>query len=216
MPSIDDIAEYCFTRIQEQTKRPLFVGVGGDSGSGKSYLVALLIKRFTATGLPYSLINHDDFLISRADREPMKNKYYTEGKFAGKSYWEVLENMFRLDEYQKVIHDLKSGEPTAYYPYSRETGKISSALRKVEPEDFIIFDTSMMLGEMDFVILVDVTLSNIIQRKLARDSDIRTPEQIEEMHRKVQGYYWIDRGRPTDADIIIDNNNFSDVKIIKG
>lgn len=212
---MEEIAKHCFDRITSQTKRPLFVAIAGDSGSGKSYLVTLLEKHFEQAHLSYTLINHDEFLISRQDREPMKSIYYKDGNFAGKSHWEILENMFRLDEYERVIHDLKVGKSTEFHPYSRETGTVLEVTRKVEPNDFIIFDTSMMLDKMDFVILVDVTQENIIKRKLLRDSDVRTPEQIKEMHQKVQGYYWENRGKPTDADIIIDNNNFDKVSLIK-
>lgn len=189
-------AKICFDEIVAQDKRPLFVAITGDSGSGKSYLVSLLKNKFIEAGLTHTLINHDEFLISRLDREPMKTRYYTDGKFAGKSFWEILENMFRLDEYKKVIDDLKAGKETSFFPYSRDTGTVIGAKRCVEPSDFIIFDTSMMLDEMDFVILVDVTQENIIQRKLTRDIDIRQPAQIVDMHKKVQGYYWEDRGRP--------------------
>jgi len=212
---MDEAAEICFDGIVAQQKRPLFVAITGDSGSGKSYLVALLREKFNAAQLAYTLINHDEFLISRQDREPMKTTYYTEGRFAGKLHWEILENMFRLDEYKKVIRDLKAGKETGFSPYSRDTGTVLGTKRTVKPTDFIIFDTSMLLDEMDFVILVDVTQENIIKRKLARDSDIRTPKQIVDMHKRVQGYYWEDRGKPHSADIIIDNNDFSDVKVIK-
>lgn len=213
---MNEIAKHCFDRITAQTKRPLFVGIAGDSGSGKSYLVALLEKHFKQAHLPYTLINHDEFLISRKDREPMKSIYYQSGPFVGKSQWEILENMFHLDEYERVIRELKTGKSAEFHPYSRDTGAVLPTTRKVEPKDFIIFDTSMMLDEMDFVILVDVAQENIIERKLLRDRDVRTPEQIKEMHQKVQGYYWEDRGRPVDANIIIDNNNFDNVKLIKG
>lgn len=210
---MEDVADTCFDAIVSQSKRPLLVAVTGDSGSGKSYLVSLLAAKFDAAGLSYTLVNHDDFLISRKDREPMKSRFYSEGRFAGKSHWEVLENMFRLDEYERVINDLKSQRETRFYPYSRETGTLAETKRSVKPNEFIIFDTSMMLDKMDFVILVDVTQENIVKRKLIRDSDVRSPEQIIEMHKKVQGYYWEDRGKPKHADIIIDNNNFNKVKI---
>lgn len=210
---MEHAADLCFKEILTQIKRPLFVGVVGDSGSGKSYLVRLLIERFKNANLPHVLINHDEFLISRKDREPMKTTFYESGTFAGKSHWEVLENMFRLDEYERVIRDLQSGKTTSFHPYAREMGLVSDKERTVEPEDFMIFDTSMMLNKMDYIILVDVTQENIIKRKLARDIDIRTSEQIIDMHTKVQGYYWEDRGRPQHAHIVIDNNDFENVKV---
>jgi uridine kinase len=213
---MEEIAKHCFDRIIAEHKRPLFVAIGGDSGSGKSYLTAEIEKHFKQADLSYTLINHDEFLISRKDREPMKSTYYQDGEFAGKSHWEILENMFRLDEYERVIRDLKAGRSTEFHPYSRDTGTVRSKTRKVTPTDFILFDTSMMLDKMDFVILVDVTQENILKRKLVRDSDVRTPEQIKEMHQKVQAYYWEDRGKPTDADIIIDNNDFANVRLVKG
>lgn len=211
---MEEISKHCYKQIKSQSKRPLFVAVTGDSGSGKSYLVSLLEQNFSKNNDNYEVINHDDFLISRADREPMKLIYYQDGAFKGKSYWEILENMFRLDEYQRVIKDLKSGKSTSYHPYSRSTGKVSDEVGQVVPTDFIIFDTSMMLDEMDFVILVDVTQENIIKRKLVRDSDVRTPEAIKEMHQKVQGSHWEDRGRPQKADITIDNNDISNPKLV--
>lgn len=212
---MEEAANICFKEIAAQPKKPLFVAITGDSGSGKSYLVSLLQEKFDTAETEYTIINHDEFLIPRADREPMKSTYYTEGKFTGKSHWEILENMFRLDEYQRVINDLKAGNESQFYPYSRKTGTVLRIKRTIKPNDYIIFDTSMMLDEMDYVILVDVSQDNIIKRKLARDNDIRTPEQIIDIHKRVQGYYWEDRGKPTSPNIIIDNNDFSNVKVTK-
>ncbi|MDK2898839.1 MAG: hypothetical protein PWQ10_26 [Patescibacteria group bacterium] len=112
-------------------------------------------------------------------------KYSSE--FKGTSYWEILENMFRLDEYQQAINSLKMSSTANFYPYSRETGKINLVPRKIVPTDFIIFNTSIMLGRMDYIIMVDMTQDNIIKRKLLRDKDIRTPDQIVEMHRGIIG-----------------------------
>jgi hypothetical protein len=63
--------------------------------------------------------------------------------------------------------------------------------------------------------LIDATQENVIKRKLARDNDLRAPEQIVDMHKKVQGYYWEDRGKPSSPDIIVDNNDFSNVTVTK-
>lgn len=212
---MEKAADYCVNEISRLEKRPVFIGITGDSGSGKSYLTKLILDRMKNKNLNCTSINNDEFLISRADREPMKSIYYNDGKFKGKSHWEILENMFRLDEYQQVIDSIKMGSVASFYPYSRETGGLSLVLREIVPADFIIFDTSVMLQRMDYIIMVDVTQENIIKRKLLRDKDIRTSDQIIEMHTKVQGYYWNDRGRPDKPNIIIDNNDFDNVRIIK-
>lgn len=213
---MEEATRICFERITAQQKRPLFVAITGDSGSGKSYLTRLLRKRFEAKKLSYTVVDHDAFLIARVDREPMKEQFYNEGNFAGRSHWEVLENMFRLDEYRRVINELKSGKSSTFYPYSRETGGITEQPYTLSPADFVLFDTSMCLELMDYVILVDVTQENIIKRKLARDSDVRTPQQIIDMHKRVQGYYWEDRGKPKSPDIIVDNNDFANVMVLGG
>lgn len=208
------VVNYCTEQIISQQKRPLFVGITGDSGSGKSYLVDLIEGELYKNGLTCTVINHDDFLISRADREPMKNIFYKSSEFEGKSHWEILENMFRLDEFQNVINKLKEGECVEYNAYSRDAGTVDTKKTKTCPADIIIFDTSMLIEQMDYLILVDVTQENIIERKLIRDADVRTPEQIIDMHKRVQGYYW-KRNRPEIADIVIDNNDFSNIRIIE-
>ncbi len=197
----------------EQSKRPLFVAITGDSGSGESFLTGLIKSELEASSVSCTVVNHDNFLISRAEREPMKTIYYEGGEFAGKSHWELLENMFRLDEYSRVIGELKAGQCSEYYAYSRETGMVNNTLSKICPANIILFDTSMMLVHMDYTILVDVSLDNILKRKIQRDSDIRTSEQITEMHQKVQGAYW-NRCKPTHADIVIDNNDFENIHLV--
>ena len=212
---MNEAARACFAEIITQAKRPLFVAVTGDSGSGKSYLASLLAALFEQAGMGVTVINHDEFLIARAEREPMKAAHYTQGKYTGKTRWEILENMFRLDEYARVIGELRAGRAASFYPYLRETGTVTDVKAVVEPADFAVFDTSMLVGQMDFVVLVDVTQENIIARKLVRDKDVRTPEQIVEMHQLVQGYYWQDRGKPASPNLVVDNNDFAHVTVFR-
>lgn len=211
---MEKVISYCCSEILKIKKQtPVLVAVTGDSGSGKSFFCKLIVDRLKMLGVEPTLINHDEFLISRKDREPMKKKYYKDGPHQGKTYWEVLENMFRLDEYRTIIDSLKRGLPVAFYPYQRSTGTISNIKRIVEPSSYILVDTSMLHELADIVILIDVSQEIIIERKLKRDADVRTPEQIVEMHQKVQGYYWLDRGCPKKPDITIDNNNFDAVRV---
>ena len=131
-------------------KRPVFVGITGDFGSGKSYLTKLILDRMKNNNLNCASINNDEFLISRADCDPMKSVYYNKGKFKGKSHWEILENMFRLDEYQQVIDFLKTSSTANFYLYSRETGELSLVPREIMPADFVVFDISIILGQIRF------------------------------------------------------------------
>lgn len=143
----------------------------------------------------------------------MKSVYYNEGPYTGKSHWEILENMFRLDEFSRVINQFGVGECAEYHAYSRESGVVESRMTKACPADITLFDTSMLLDKLDFLILIDVTQENIIARKIERDQDIRSAEEVEEMHRKVQGAFWL-RAKPTTVDITIDNNDFTQPKIV--
>lgn len=208
------IIKHCVDKILGKKKKPLLIAVCGDSGSGKSHYARLICQEFSSRGIQYTYVNHDDFFIPRVDREPMKRHVYLDGEFAGKTHWEILENMFYTDKFHETITKLKERKPATYYPYLRETGDISIETKTVEPADYIIFDTSMFLDHMDVLVLIDVSKEKIIERKLVRDRDIRTPEQIIDMHQKVQGYYW-DRKKPENPDIIIDNNDFDNPKIVK-
>ncbi len=208
------VASQCVDELLKRRANisPFFVVITGDSGSGKSYYSELIKQELEERHVPFSYINADDFLISRADREPMKHDFYREGEFAGKSKWEIFENMFRLSEFQRIVSEIKLKREARYKPYMRERGVVSEEDTIVQPSDVIIVDSSMLVELMDFVILVDVDMETIIRRKVVRDSDVRTPAQIEEMHRKVQGYYWA-RRKPIKADIVINNNDIRTPKV---
>lgn len=212
--TVHEIALQCVSEIKKHARGrgKFLVAITGDSGSGKSYYSSVIRKLLDEQHVAHSYINADDFLISRADREPMKQDFYTSGEFAGKSKWEILENMFRLDEFNRVIDELRSNGEASYQAYRRETGTVDE-FKHIQAENLIIFDTSMLLNKMDYVIMIDVDVEKIIARKIVRDSDIRTPEQIEEMHRKVQGFYW-QRMKPSHPHIIIDNNDFDHPQIV--
>lgn len=76
-------------------------------------------------------------------------------------------------------------------------------------------ENKLFLNEMDIVIELRVDRAKIIERKIKRDSDVRTPEQTIEMHERAQGYYW-DRNRPQGSHIVIDNNDYNHPKLIEG
>lgn len=211
----NQIVAHCVDKILEQTRSPLLVALTGESGSGKSYFSKMLIVELDARGIEYSFLNHDDFLIPRAEREALREKMYENGEFAGRTYWDVLENWYYMDDFREALYALKRGESAVYYPYVHDGGKISEQQKTVQPNKIIILENKIFLEEMDFIIELLVDRPKIIERKIQRDSDVRTPEQTIEMHERAQGYYW-DRKKPSNPDIVIDNNDFEHPKIIKG
>jgi len=201
-----EISAYCVDELLKSTKRPLLVGVVGDSGSGKSHFSDLIAKELDKQSHDYTKLDHDEFLRPRSDRAPLKNKIYKEGEHAGKTHWEILENWSRLDEYEKALKDLSGGNTASYKPYERSTGNISKKSKTVQPADIVLVDTSFNAEMMDFLIQIDADVDMIIRRKLSRDMDLRRPNEIIEMQNKVQSYHW-NRTRPQTANIIIDNSD---------
>lgn len=208
------IVQYCVNSILGQTKRPLLVAITGESGSGKSYFTKDICKELEDREVKYTFVNHDDFLIPRKEREALRERVYEGGEFKEKTYWEVLENWYYLDGFQALLDHLQSGKKFQYHPYIHATGEISSELKIIDPEQIVILENKLFLDQMDFVIELEVDRKGIIERKIERDSDVRTPEQTIEMHEKAQGYFW-DRCKPLHADIIIDNNDYHHPYILK-
>ncbi len=212
--SLNELIRHCIERILSQPHNPCLVAITGESGSGKSHFIKSLTHELTSQNIPFSFVNHDDFLIPRSKREELRDHVYTDGDFTGKTYWEVLENWYYFDAFEQALEDLRYGRPTVYLPYVHDSGETSSEPKTVKPNRVIIIEDKILLDKMDFVIELVVGRNMIIKRKIDRDSDVRTPEQTIEMHEKAQGYFW-DRQIPLRADIKIDNNDFANPKIIK-
>jgi|GEM_PF-874764 len=210
----DDVVTLCVDRILSQPHNPCLVGITGESGSGKSHFIKALSKELRDRSIVFSFLNHDDFLIPRNKREALRRHTYTEGEFKGKTHWEVLENWYYYAEFEKALDNLRHGKPAAYHPYVHGSGEISTDIKTVQPSRVVIVEDKILLDKMDFVIELLVDRKRIIERKIDRDSDVRTPQQTIEMHEKAQGYYW-DRQLPLKSDIKIDNNDYANPRIVK-
>ena len=211
---IQQITEDVAEKILQQQERPLLVAITGDSGSGKNFYLEKMEALFNKRGVKYTFLDFDDFLIPRKERIPLKEKIYTNEPFAGKSHWEILENWFYLDKFKNALSQLKAGKTAHYFPYSRETGDIDEKEKVVEPQDIVLVATSIIFDIFDYIVLIEVDQEKIIQRKITRDSDLRTPQEVREMHENVQGYFW-ERNRPKNPNIIIDNNDTNNPFIAK-
>lgn len=212
--ALNQLIHLCVKRILSQPHNPCLVAITGESGSGKSHFIKALTSQLTDQNIPFSFLNHDDFLIPRKKREGLREYIYTDGKFKGKTHWEVLENWYYFDAFEHALDDLRHGKPTTYYPYVHGSGETSSESKTIPPNRVIIIEDKILLEKMDFVIELVVDRKKIIERKIDRDGDVRTPEQTIEMHEKAQGYFW-DRQKLLKSDIIVDNNDFTNPKVIE-
>jgi uridine kinase len=211
--TLNALINLCVQRILSLPHSPCLVAITGESGSGKSYFIKALSQALAAQKIPFSFLNHDDFLIPRNKREELRRHIYTDGEFNGKTYWEVLENWYYYDAFEQALDDLRRSKTATYYPYIHSSGETSATAKVVPSSRVIIIEDKILLDKMDFVIELVVDRKKIIERKIDRDSDVRTPGQTIEMHEKAQGYFW-DRQVPVQADVRIDNNDFARPKII--
>lgn len=210
----DRIIQHCLKRILAQPHNPCLVAITGESGSGKSYFIKALRQELEAKGIKYTFLNHDDFLIPRKKREALREHIYDEGEFQGKTHWEILENWYDYDAYEVALEKLRHDRPATYYPYVHGPGELSAEAKTVTPSRIVLIEDKILLHKMDYVIELVVDRKRIIDRKIDRDSDVRTPAQTIEMHEKAQGYFW-DRQQPIKANLSIDNNDYHNPKIIR-
>ena len=194
----------CCQAICALPKRPVVVGITGEACSGKTYMSALLRAAFGQEKTPYVYFSYDDFLISRADREKLRAFVYPTGPFEGRSNWEILENWYRLEEFDSALQALRSGEPFTFHPYERSTGLVSTETGTLQPAPIILVDTGMALDKMDFLILVTADPDVVLERKRKRGI-YRSLDEIIEIHERVQAFHW-NRSKPQAADIEITNS----------
>lgn len=213
MSSPASIIQHCGERILAQPHAPCLVAITGESGSGKSYFIKALRQELESRGVEYTFLNHDDFLIPRKEREALRRRIYKEGEFQGKSHWEVLENWYYFDAFESALEKLRNNQPAIYHPYVHGSGELDSKPKVVKPSRIILIEDKILLHKMDYVIELAVNRREIIERKIERDSDVRTPDQTIEMHEKAQGFFW-DRQQPVTSNLKIDNNDYHQPTIL--
>lgn len=210
----DQVIKHCLEGILSQPHNPCLVAITGESGSGKSYFINALRHGLEEKGIGYTFLNHDDFLIPRKEREALRKQVYGEGEFQGKTHWEILENWYYYDAFESALEKLRDNQPATYHPYVHSTGELSAEAKTVKPSRIVLIEDKILLHKMDYVIELMVDRKRIIERKIGRDSDVRTPEQTIEMHEKAQGFFW-DRQQPLKSNLKIDNNNYQNPVIVQ-
>jgi uridine kinase len=184
----------------------LMVNISGCMGSGKTTWANALANAFRMSEAEVTHVSEDDFLQPRAVRSDLEQIRYSEGEWVGKSYWEIHENWLRLDLMRQTILNLKDGKSISYHPYKRETGRLDDTVKKIEPSDIVLFESSIFHELFDYVIMIEVDDDILLKRKVGRDADLRDIEKIKKYHEVAQLPFW-KRHMPVRPDATINNND---------
>jgi D-glycerate 3-kinase len=145
---MNPIAEWCRERIVEATQRPVFIGINGPQGAGKSTLAATIVSALEVLGLRGVAISIDDFYLTHDEQRALAARHPENACLAYRGYpgthdvalgRATLESLAsgrttRVPAYDKSAHDGR-GDRAAESAFRTITGRV----------DFVIVE-GWMLG----------------------------------------------------------------------
>jgi len=186
-----------------QTDNNVVVEIAGGSASGKTSVVADMIKK---------VFGNEALILSADDYYRGKTFMDAEAKKGNVLNWDQPEAL-NLDLLQQHLAQLKSGQPIKKPIYDMKVSE-STSTEEVAPKKIIIVEGLFVLGEKlknqgDVKVFVEIGTHGRILRRLLRDIQ-RTGQKpadilkyfsqvVEPMHEKYIG------GTKKNADLIIDN-----------
>ena len=206
-------------RDRKRTGQALIVGVTGVDGSGKTMLCDRLSARLRATGHGVCRLSIDDFQHPREHR-------YRRGEHSPLAYYHDS-----FDYQAMAAKALKPVFDARRYPVDIGTKLFDLALDKTDERFQTIDGNTIVLAEGVFLfrreiapflhlkIFVDAAFETILGRVKVRDLGIFETDKtlLDRYERKYipgQKLYFDDIQPRTQADIVIDNNDFNDPRIV--
>ena len=184
--------------------RPLFIGVAGGSGSGKTTVVRKLMEKVATDGV--SLIHHDSYYRDYGHLPP------EERAAVNFDHPDALETPLLVEH----LRALASGEAVEVPIYDFRTHARSSSTRTVHPHRVVIVDGLLVLAEpeiremMDIKVYVDTDPDLRFIRRLRRDIEQRgrTMESV------VQQY--LRTVRPMHLEFVAPSRRWADIIVPEG
>lgn len=141
---------------------PLLVGIAGPSSSGKSTLEAGLRNRFEDS---ISFVSFDDFFVGLS-------------ALPGRTTdnWDHPD-LYRWDEYERVLADLKDGKTARFVPHSYEAKRDGVTERVLEPSPIVVATGFLALYSpavnalFDRRVYIDLPPEEMVRRRLARSAE---------------------------------------------
>lgn len=141
--------------------RPLFVGIGGGTCTGKT----TLMDRLCATwGDGLAVIAFDDLAIGRAALAAAGTVV---------SDWDDPD-LWRWDDLRAHLADLRAGRPTTVDARSRESRAAGVTRRRVEPRPvvaligYLAFHDPTITASLDVRVFIDLPETEMVRRRLRR------------------------------------------------
>ncbi len=147
--------------------RPLFIGIAGGTGSGKTS-----VARALSAGLPagsVAMIEHDAYYRDRSDLS------FEERSLLNFDHPESLDN----DLFVEHLKRLRAGETVEVPIYDFKTHARLAETRTVEPapviivEGILVFTEAALRDQMDIKIFVDTDADIRLMRRIRRDLEHR-------------------------------------------
>lgn len=185
-------------------KKPLFIGITGGSGSGKTTIVKKIFQEVPETSI--AIIEHDSYYKDQSDmtfEDRCKTNY--DHPFA-----------FDTDLLVEHIKQLKNGNSIEKPVYDYEIHNRKTETKTVEPKEIIIVEGLLVFYEkeirdlLDIKIFVDTDADIRLMRRIVRDMNerSRTLESIIDQY--------TDTVRPAHEQFIEPSKKYADIIVTEG
>ena len=153
------ITESIVNRMHQILKRPVFIGVCGRAGSGKSTLVKRIVDEMAVLNIPVSFYYGDwRFRLDSGQRK----KWIDEKWKSGMDEYIRAINQYSWWDFEKIYNDLekltKGEDIVIENSYDRTTGKKSADMEVKSPGDGIIFYENCVLGGVEILNKLDIII----------------------------------------------------------
>lgn len=208
----------CIVSVQKRKTKPIRVAINGIEGTGKTVFAGKLTEYLISKKINAIQVSIDGFHFNREVR-------YKQGRDSAKGYYEdsydelafvekvLVSSQFEIPNITKATHDLESDE----YLHLKPT--------EVDDKTVLITDGAYLFkpayrNHWDFKIYLKTDFKTALFRGVNRDLELlgglkATKEKYENRYHKASKIY-IDDNRPEElADIIIDNTEFENLRILK-
>ncbi|WP_028887746.1 nucleoside/nucleotide kinase family protein [Tenacibaculum ovolyticum] len=204
--------------IQEKKDKPIRIAINGIEGTGKTVLAEKLIKYLNSENLNAIQVSIDGFHFNKEVR-------YKQGRNSAKGYYEdsydeivFVEKVLKSSQtdfpnYTTATHNLETDEYLSLEPI------------KLENNSILITDGAYLFkpnyrNHWDLKIYLKTSFEIAIKRGVERDKDSLggvelTKEKYEKRYHESSRMYLAENEPEKIADIVIDNSDFNNLKVIK-